>query len=111
MRLYDLILERALDGQRPKLIAQDLSCTITTVYSAIHNARKRGHAIPHYSTGRVPVHGGGEAVQEIRFNLPRDAAILLTAEAKRRNLPPSRLAREMITTICDDTMFTAILDD
>ena len=101
------IISMAESGFRPTIIARNLGQPVSTVYSVICAARRKGKAIPHFSTGRLD----GPLGQELRFNLPQDTAATLSQEAARRGVTPSRLARELVTAICDDIMFTAILED
>ena len=101
------IIHMAKSGTRPATIARELRKPVCTVYSVICAARRQGEAIPLFPTGRLDAPLG----QELRFNLPQDAAATLSQEAARRGITPSRLARDLITAICDDNIFTAILED
>ena len=110
MTQRDRIIAAALQGTRPSVIAASLDASITTVYGTLSKARREGAPIPLFSTGRL-AEADGRAKQEIRFYLDPDTAAALHAEAERRGLRPSVLARDIVTATADDGLFHAVLDD
>ena len=112
MTSREAIISEASKGKRPAIIAEDLCLPISTVYSVISKARQSGAPIPHFSTGRTRPLGETQLPrQELRFYLDPETAATLSAEAARRGLHPSRFARNLITAICDDAIFSAVLED
>lgn len=111
MTQKDRIIAAACEGKRPTLIARDLDAALTTVYSVISAARRNGYHIPHFHTGPIAPGGTAAPRQEIRFHLDPDTGATLAAEASARGLPPSRLARQLVTLIAEDALFGALLDD
>lgn len=107
----DRIIAAACDGKRPAVIATEIGAPRATVYSVICAARRAGHPIPYFETGRLrPEHGPTAAPQELRFNIDQDLARTLQKEAARRGIPPSRLARLIVMAVCEDCIFDAVLD-
>lgn len=106
------ILDAARAGTRPLLIAQECAAPLSTVYSVISKARVNGADIPHFPTSKITRESGKTAPQqEIRFYIDAETAATLQAEALRRGFRPARLARNLITSICDDGLFTAVLEE
>ena len=110
MQTATIIIEMAMQRVRPAMISHELGVPIDRVYATIYRARQGGADIPPFDTGPIDS-DTTRAAQELRFHLSPDAGARLAEEARKRGMPPSRLARELITAICDDTMFAAILED
>ena len=101
------IINAALAGTRPAQIARDTGVSVYSVYATLSAARKAGINVPRFN-------GGGLARvrlgQELRFMLPPDIAAELLTQADALNMRPAELARQLITTICEDRMIPAVLD-
>ena len=103
-RIIDLARQRV----RPAEISQRIGCPVYSVYTALKKARAQGHDIPPFEGGS---RGRTTIGQELRFLLPPDVAASLNAEAKARGIPPRKLAAAIITAVCDDRLFDAVLEE
>lgn len=105
------IIEAARTGTRPGEIARRHGIHVSTVYSTLKNARRRGLPIPRFQgtppIGTAPVGIG----QEVRFLICPDVAARLTAEAARRLTTPRQLVRDIFTAVVEDNLFDAVLDE
>lgn len=77
-------------------IAQRIGGTVTNVRSLERYARRRSRPLP---------------VEAIETLLPERVTLLLGPEARKRNLTLNRLIIQLLTTIADDNMVGAVLDD
>lgn len=102
------IIDLARQRVRPAEISSRLGCPVYSVYTALKKARAQGHDIPPFEGGSP---GRTTIGQELRFLLPPDVAASLNAEAKARGIPPRKLASAIITAVCDDGIFDAVLED
>lgn len=103
-RIIDLARERV----RPAEISAQLGCPVYSVYTALKKARAQGHDIPPFEGGS---RGRTTIGQELRFLLPPDVAASLNAEAEARGMPPRKLASAIISAVCDDRLFDAVLEE
>lgn len=101
------VLSLAIQGTRPADIARETGLGVYTIYALLSTARKQGHAIPRFTGNGITRQRLG---QELRFMVAPDIATRLIEEADRRNLRPAELARQLITTIADDNLFSAVLE-
>lgn len=108
MNLSNHIIHNATQGITPAQIAVRLNCSVQTVYTVIKKARASGRHIPRF-TGNGPRRE--KCGQELRFTVQPDIAAALLAEANKRNIRPSRLARDLITVAIEDSLLPALLDE
>lgn len=101
------IINAAMAGTRPAQIARDTGIGVYSIYGTLSAARKQGFAIPRFNGGGLTRQRLG---QELRFMIPPDIAAELLTQADALNMRPAELARQLITTICEDRMIPAVLD-
>lgn len=101
---HDEVVKMAQGGMAPAEIAQETGVTINTVYGDIYNARKAGIQLPEFPRGRT-------RMMSHNLYLPVRVLSTLEAAAKERELTVHSLAGMILTTIANDNLITAVLDD
>ena len=107
----DRIIQSALEGNRPAIIAAQLDAPISTVYATIYQARKSGVEIQRFpNSPLMPEDLQRIPRQELRFHVNPDIAQAVHDEAARRGTTSTGLVRDLLEAICDDNLFAALLD-
>lgn len=93
------IVELAVEGNPPSVIAAILGKSINTVNIEIARGRRQGFAIPRFQTGRRP-----HCAQNGFLARYREAAAI-------RGITVSELIHQILDVIFKDDLINAILDD
>lgn len=96
------IIALAQQGMRRGEIAKTVNCKVNTVYSCIHEARKRGVAIAQFKKG---------SPKWAPLIVPSSVAKKLRLAAKARDLTPDQLAEKLLFAVTRDSLIAAVLDD
>ena len=105
------IIAAALAGTPRTRIARDTGVKVGTVYRTLWLARLDGHPVPRLRPGPRNPRSNAPPPQDIRMIIDPATAATLAAEARARSMTPSHLAHRLITVICDDALFDAVLDE
>jgi len=99
----------ALAGAPPAEIAVAVGTSRACVYAHLHKARRRGVAIPRFSTARGPA---GQAVpHRPRVSVSPGVLDALDAPAAARGLTPRELAAQVLAAVAHGGLVDAVLDD
>lgn len=107
MSKRDQIITMAIKGTRPGEIAAETGIALSTVYTVVSKARRNGQTIPIFPR----ISNTSAPAQELRFTIDHATAAILQAQAKGKGVRATSLARDLITAICEDGLFTAVLEE
>jgi len=98
------VVDMALEGTPPRVIADRLELAPEAVHYELRNARKQGVEIPPFRCGRSP--------KEFRtLRIAPEAMRPLVAHADLRRIPTVKLAERLLECIAADDLVDAVLDD
>lgn len=103
-QVTDEVVRLARQRLRPAKIAAHLNIEIESVYNRLSYARRKGLAVPRFTTSDGGPSGG-------RALIPEQTLEGLKGHAAKRGMEPRELASLIIVTVVDCGLIDAVLDD
>lgn len=100
----ETIIDLALQGIRPKAIAQELSLPERRVNQIVQTARQKGIPIRRW---RFQYNKWGTSYREVP--IPESICKHFLEIAQERNVEGTHLIRAVLQAVCDDDLFDAVL--